>query len=318
MPMDQRIVDLLQICPLMPPVDAALAATYAVHRLWQAEAPDALLADVGARVRAVATGGGEGVDRAVLAALPNCEIISVFGVGVDAIPLDEARTRGIVVTNTPDVLTDDVADLAVGLVLAVSRGVVQGDRWVRDGHWATRGRMALQRKVAGKRIGIFGLGRVGLAIARRLQAFDCAIGYTDLKPRADVDFAFHADVTDLAAASDVVVIAAAGGPSTHNLIGPAVLDALGPEGILVNVARGSILDEAALVAALEDGRLGGAGLDVFADEPHVPDALQRLPNVVLQPHQASATVETRGAMGRLVLDNLAAHFSGTPHLTRVV
>ena len=219
------------------------------------------------------------------------------------------KARGIRVTNTPDVLTDDVADLALALILATLRRVCVGDRLVRAGSW---GRVAipLATKFSGKRLGILGLGRIGRAIAKRAGGFDVSIAYTDQRAFDDVPYRFEPSLVALAGDSDILVVAAAGGPTSRRLVDREVLDALGPEGILVNVARGSIVDEPALVDALREGRLGGAGLDVFEDEPHVPEALWGMDQVVLQPHQASATHETREAMGRLVLDNLAAQFAG--------
>jgi lactate dehydrogenase-like 2-hydroxyacid dehydrogenase len=225
-----------------------------------------------------------------MAAMPRLGIVAVNGIGTDAVDLDYARSRGIRVTTTPDVLTDDVADLAMALLLATSRQLCVGDRYVRQGLWGKQG-LPLARKASGKKLGILGLGRIGRAIP---------------------------DLVELARWADILVVAASGGMQSRGIVNAAVLDALGPEGMLVNVARGSIVDEPALVAALEQKRLGAAGLDVFVDEPRVPEALWRMENVVLQPHRASATVETRLAMGELVLENLAAHFAGREPPTAVV
>jgi lactate dehydrogenase-like 2-hydroxyacid dehydrogenase len=233
------------------------------------------------------------------------------------VDLNRARARSIRVTTTPGVLTDDVADMAFGLLLAVSRQLCIGDRFVRDGKWPTQ-TLPLASKVSGKRLGILGLGRVGRAIARRAEGFDMPIAYTDISPISDVPYRFVANLRDLAVHSEVLIIAASGGPESRGIVDASVLDALGRDGILVNVARGSVVDQPALVAALRERRLGGAGLDVFADEPHVPEALWSLDNVVLQPHQASATVETRLAMGEMGLANLAAHFAGKPLPSAVV
>lgn len=309
--------EIVLVEPMMPAIEAALDAAYAVHRLSQAPDRARLVAEVGPRVRAVVTGGATGVGNAVVDACPNLGIIAINGIGTDAVDLEHARARGIRVTTTPGVLTDDVADLAIGLMIAASRRMMVGDRFVRAGAWPG-GKLPLARKVTGKCLGIVGLGRIGLAIAERAVGFGMRIAYSNRKPREDVPYRHVASVEDLARDSDVLVIAASGGPATRNLIGRAVLDALGPDGILVNVARGSVVDEPALVAALAEGRLGAAGLDVFADEPHVPEALFALDNVVLQPHQASATIETRTAMGELVLANLAAFFAGKPLPTAVV
>ena len=254
---------------------------------------------------------------ALVEALPALEIIAINGVGTDAVDLDHARARGVRVTSTPGVLTDDVADLALALILATLRRVCVGDRLVRAGAWG-RTALPLATKFTGKRLGIVGLGRIGRAVAKRASGFDVTIAYTDRQAVADAPYPFQPSLVALARESDILVVAAAGGPTSRHLVGREVLDALGPDGILVNVARGSIVDEAALVDALREGRLGGAGLDVFEDEPRVPEALWTMDQVVLQPHQASATHETREAMARLVLDNLAAQFAGRPLLTPVV
>jgi lactate dehydrogenase-like 2-hydroxyacid dehydrogenase len=261
------------------------------------------------------TSGGAGIDRATIDRLPRLELIACFGVGVDAIDLVAARERGIAVTNTPDVLTGDVADLALGLLLATARRIVAGDRYVRSGAWS-RGPMALASRVHGKRLGIVGMGRIGQAIAIRASAFGLQIAYHG--PRAKpLPYRFEPDLVALARGVDFLVAACPGGAATRGLVSRAVIEALGAEGLLINIARGSVVDQDALVTALVDGRLGGAGLDVFADEPNVPPALLGLDNVVLQPHQASATAETRAAMGKLVIDNLAAFFAGRPLLTAV-
>jgi lactate dehydrogenase-like 2-hydroxyacid dehydrogenase len=309
--------DLLLIEPMMDPIQEKLEAAYQVHRLYQAPDKAAFVAAIAPSIRAIATGGGTGASRAIVDALPALEIIAINGIGTDAVDLDHARSRGIRVTTTPDVLTDDVADLAIGLIITTLRGLVVGDRFVRAGKWLSGG-LPLARKVSGKRLGIIGLGRIGRAIARRAEPFGMSIAYTDLRAFDDVPYRFEPTPLALAAASDVLVVAAAGGPQSRGTVNAAVLDALGPQGTLVNIARGSVVDEPALVAALAEGRLGAAGLDVFADEPRVPEVLWRMDNVVLQPHRASATVETRTAMGDLVLANLAAHFSGKALPTAVV
>lgn len=301
--------EILLIEPMTRDVEARLDAAYTVHRMSRAHDPVAFIGDVGANIRAIVTGGGTGAGNAIVDALPKLEIIAINGIGTDAVDLDLARKRGIHVTTTPDVLTDDVADLALALLLATARRVCVGDRFVRSGGWL-RGGVPLATKVSGKQLGIIGLGRVGRAIARRAEGFGLSIAYTDPLRKHDVAYRYEPDLHRLAGEVDFLIVAAAGGTASRNIVDRAVLDALGPEGILVNVARGSILDEEALVAALIEGRLGGAGLDVFAHEPAVPEALWRLDNVVLQPHQASATVETRRAMADLVLANLAAHFAG--------
>lgn len=223
---------------------------------------------------------------------------------------------GIAVTNTPDVLTECVADMALALMLAVQRRIVTGDAYVRRGLWLAAN-MDLTRRAGGRKVGIFGMGRIGQAVARRLLPFGCELHYSGPNRKPDLPYAYHPKLADMAAAVDVLILTCPGGAATRHAVDAGVLEALGPEGTLINVSRGSVVDEAALVAALADGRLGQAGLDVFADEPRVPEALLRLDNVVLQPHAGSGTEETRADMGRLVLDNLAAHFAGRPLLTAI-
>ncbi|NUB28743.1 2-hydroxyacid dehydrogenase [Azospirillum brasilense] len=309
--------EILLVEPMMPDIETALDAGYTVHRLAGAPDRDRLVAEVGPRVRAVVTGGGTGVSNAIMDACPSLGIVAINGVGTDAVDLKHAAGRGVRVTNTPDVLTDDVADLAIGLMIAGSRRMMVGDRFVRAGRWPNGG-LPLARKVTGKRLGILGLGRIGMAIAQRAAGFGMEIAYTNRKPRSDVSYRFVASPVDLARESDILIVAASAGPDARNMVNRAVIEALGPDGLLVNVARGAVVDEPELVAALTDGRLGGAALDVFANEPHAPEALFGLDNVVLQPHQASATIETRMAMGNLVLANLSAFFAGQPLPTAVV
>ena len=298
--------ELLIMAPMMSRVMETLASDYVAHRLWEAPEPATLLAELGPRIRAIATTGGRGAEAKVIAALPALEIIACYGVGVDAIDLTAAR----------DVLTDDVADLGVALAIAASRRICQGDRYVRDGAWL-KGDMALTRKFTGSKVGIVGMGRIGQALARRCAGFDCAIAYHGPRAKPELPYRYVPGLVELARDSDFLVLTCPGGAATRGLVDRAVLDALGPAGILVNIARGSVVDEAALVAALADRRLGGAALDVFVDEPRVPPALFALDNVVLQPHVASATVETRGAMGDLVLTNLRNHFAGQKVVTPV-
>ena len=301
---------------MMPSLEAELERAYAVHRIAGrsdlAAVPDA----VRGSIRAIVTGGSTGAAPELLEALPALEIVAVNGVGTDAVDLAHAKARGVRVTNTPDVLTDDVADMALALILATLRRICVGDRLVRAGAWGTSA-IPLATKFTGKRVGILGLGRIGRAIAKRATGFDAVIAYTDQRGFDDVLYRFEPSLVALARDSDILVVAAAGGPASQKLVNREVLDAVGPDGILVNVARGSVVDEAALVEALCDGRLGGAGLDVFEQEPQVPEALYGMEQVVLQPHQASATRETREAMGRIVLENLAAQFAGRPPPTAV-
>jgi len=306
----------LLMCPLHEPTQRELESTWEVHRFWEAADPGALLGALAARCEVMVTSGGRGVEAAVLERLPSLRLVSCFGVGVDAIDRDWCRAQGVAVTNTPDVLTDDVADLAVALMLASLRQVVAADRWVRDGHWVGRGAMPLTTAVAGRRVGIVGLGRIGAAIARRCAAFGTELAWHGPRPKP-VAWTYQPDLLALARWADVLIAACPGGAATRGLVSRAVLEALGPRGHFVNIARGSVVDQAALVELLRSGALGGAGLDVFEDEPRVPQALIDLPHVVLQPHHASGTDDTRGAMGRLTIDNVAAHFAGRALLTPV-
>ncbi len=302
----------------MPPVTlAALDAAFTIHRLWQAADRAALLKEIAPNIRGLATTSWAGADDALMAALPKTEIIAHFGVGYDSVDVKAAKARSIAVTNTPDVLTEEVADLAIALVLDAVREISKGDRYVRRGDWARKGNMPLARTVAGKTLGIVGLGRIGSAIGRRAEAFAMKVMWHGPRPKADVAWPYVADLKDLARQSDVLVVICPLTPATHHLIDAEVLAALGPEGTLVNVARGAVVDEAALLKALQDRTIKSAGLDVFEFEPKVPEAFFTLENVVLQPHVASATEETRAAMGQMVVDNLIAHFAGKPLLSRV-
>ncbi|MEJ7934422.1 2-hydroxyacid dehydrogenase [Sphingobium sp. AN558] len=302
---------------LSPYLLAGLEQRFAVHAL-PASADLTALPPAVRHARGLVSFGALGASAAIMDALPQLEIIGLFSVGYDKVDIDHARTRGIRVSNTPDVLTDDVADLAVGLLYATVRNIAANDRLVRLGAWATGKVPALSGRVTGKRIGILGLGRIGRAIARRLEPVAGEILYHNRREAADLPYRYVADPIAFARESDVLIVATSGGPEAARLVDAAMLDALGPDGVIVNISRGSVIDEPAMVAALEQGRIAGAGLDVFAEEPHVPSALLAMDNVVLQPHQASATVETRAAMADLVLANLDAHFAGQPLPTPVV
>jgi hydroxypyruvate reductase len=301
---------------MYPPTLGALDETYTTHKLFEAKDREALIASVADRITAVASSNSGGIDGATMARLPNLKVIAHFGVGYDTVDMDAARARGIVVTNTPDVLTEEVADLAIALLLATVRKVPQGDRYVREGKWS-KGAMALTESVQGKKLGIIGVGRIGRAIAKRALAFNLEIAYQGPNKKNDLAWPYFANPVALATEVDFLVAACPGGEATRGLVSRAVIDALGPRGFFVNISRGSVVDEPALIEALAQGRLGGAGLDVFAEEPNVPASLIALDNVVLQPHVASATHQTRRAMGQLVIDNLAAHFAGKPLLTPV-
>lgn len=308
--------DVIVTAPLPPFLYDPLKADYRCHDYYQSSHKPGLLAAEGPRIRGLVQGGGTVTPTELLDALPKLEIISVFGVGYDGVPVDYCRKRGLKVTNTPDVLTDDVADVAVGLVLMTGRGFAKAERFVRGGEWERRG-PELTTKLGGRTAGILGLGRIGKAIATRLAAMGMTIAYTGRKAQADVPWRFVADLKALAAESDFLIVACPGGPATRNLVDAGVLAALGKKGTIVNIARGSIIDEPALVRALEDGTIKGAGLDVFADEPHVPKPLLSMDNVVLLPHVGSATNETRKAMGDLCKANLDAWFAGRPLLTLI-
>ena len=301
--------------PMYPPTMDALDALYTVHRLWIAQDREALIASIAGEVTAVASGGA-GVDASLISKLPRLEVIAHFGVGYDKVDVAAAKKRGIAVTNTPDVLTEEVADLAIALMLATVRRVPQGDRYVREGRWL-EGAMALTASCQGKTLGIIGIGRIGRAIARRAEAMNMKIAYQGPNRKRDLSWPYFADPVALAKASDIVMVACPGGEATRNLVNAAVIEAIGPQGFLVNIARGSVVDEPALIAALQQHKIAGAGLDVFADEPRVPEAFLSMEHVVLQPHVASATHQTRKAMGQLVIDNLAAHFAGKALLTPV-
>lgn len=299
----------LQLCPLSPYLEAGLADRLETVRWFELDAAEqqGWLAAHAAKVRAVVTGGHIGCPAPLMEALPSLGIVAINGVGFDKVDLDRARARHVRVTTTPGALTDDVADLAVGLVIALLRGLPAADAHVRRGAWPT-GERPLGQKVTGRRFGIVGLGQIGTAIAARLAAFG-PIAYTGTAPKP-VPYAFHPDAAALAAASDILVVACAANAATRHLIDARVIAALGPQAYLVNVARGSIVDETALIAALEADELAGAALDVFEDEPRVPDRLRACERVVLTPHIASATVQTRTAMADCVLANLDAFLAG--------
>ena len=309
--------EILSVGPMYSASLEAMERDFAVHRLWQSKDKPALLHQVRDRIRGIQSFGPYGVDAKLIDALPRLEIVANVGAGLDAIDLDAAKRRGVIVTNTPDVLNDCVADLAMGLTIATLRRMITADRYVRAGSWP-REPMLLARKVSGKSMGILGLGRIGKAIARRAKAFDMRIAYHGRKAQAGVSYKYYAKLVDMARDCDILMVICAGGAETYHLVNAEVLAALGPEGTLINVARGSVVDEPALVKALAEGTLGAAGLDVFEVEPRVPEALWAMDNVVLQPHMASATHETRKAMGDLAVDNLRAHFDGKPVLTQVV
>lgn len=307
--------EVLVVAALMPYMMDALRASYSVHdRTHTGDA--AAFAAAAPRIRAVVANGEAKVPRELMARLPALEMISVFGVVYDGVDVPAARERGVPVTNTPEVLNDDVADLAMGLMLSIARRIPQADRFVRANEWP-KGSIALARKVTGAKLGIVGMGRIGQQIAARASAFKMDIGYTARSPREGLPYTYYADAAALAAAVDFLIVITPGGAATKGLIDERVLQALGPEGYLINVARGTVVDQSALIRALDEGRIAGAALDVFEDEPNVPQTLRERDNVVLTPHMASGTWQTRKAMADLALANLQAHFAGKPLLSPV-
>ena len=305
----------LAAAKLSPLYTAQLSAAYQFHDPLH-ETDPAAFAKVAPLVRAVAGSGDSKVSAELMAQLPALELISIMGVGYDGVDVAAAKARGVTVTHTPNVLNDDVADLAIGLMLCAARQLPAAERYVRSGQWL-KGPMPLARKMSGARLGLVGMGRIGQAIAQRAQAFGMQIAYHTRSPKAGVPYAYHADLLSLARDSDFLVLITPGGAGTRHLVNAQVLQALGPKGILVNVARGSVVDEVALIEALEAGVIGGAALDVFEDEPRVPQRLIDLPQVVLVPHIGSATGQTRQAMADLAFGNLREHFAGRPVLTPV-
>lgn len=311
--------NVLQVGPLKPSLAETLRTRYGAQVLPDDAAARAdFLENSGADITAVVTSGRTGVDAALMAELPRLGAVVNFGVGYDTTDVDAAQARGVGVSNTPDVLTDCVADTAVGLLIDTMRQFSAADRYVRAGRWPAEGNYPLTRQVSNTRVGIIGLGRIGGAIAKRLSAFGCTISYHNRREVTDSPYAYVASPVELAQRVDVLVIAAAGGSGTAKLVDAEVLDALGPDGYLINIARGSVVDEAALVAALRAGRLAGAGLDVFADEPDVPAELFEMDNVVLLPHVGSGTVQTRAAMEDLTLRNLDEYLATGRLLTPVL
>ncbi len=296
--------ELLLIGPATQRMRDRMAADFTIHELFALEDADGFLAEHGASITAVATDGHYGVKPDIMAHLPNLRIISCYGVGYDNIDASACASRGVMVTHTPDVLNAEVANTALMLFLALSRRLLRDDAYVRAGRWASDGPAPLTRSAENRRVGILGLGRIGQEIARKLGAFNATIAYHSRRKKPDVPYRYYADLTEMARDVDTLICITPGGAATRHLVSRAVIDALGPDGTLINVGRGTVVDEAALVTALEEGRLGNAGLDVFEDEPNVPSPLMAMENVILLPHVGSATVETRQAMGDLVTDNL--------------
>jgi len=307
--------DILLVEKMMPFIEERLDAAYTVHRMYDPAAKEALEAAL-PKIRAVATGGGTGLSNEWIEKLPSLGVIAINGVGTDKVDLPFARSRNIDVTTTPGVLTDDVADMGIALMLASLRHIAKGDAFVRAGQWGKEG-FPLGNSPKGKRLGILGLGQIGKAFGRRAEVFGMDIRFWNRSPVKDTAWKACASPVALAEDSDVLCVIVAANAQTQNIVNADVLKALGPKGILINIARGSVVDEDALLAALNDGTIGGAGIDVYLNEPRIREDFFTAPNTVLAPHQGSATVETRVAMGELVLANIAAHFAGEKPPTTV-
>lgn len=308
--------EILVLTPIYPPALAELERDFTVHKLWTAKNHDTYMKEVSGRVRGMVTTGLVGFGRHHLEALPKLEIIACFGIGHEGMDLAAAQAHGVVVTNTPIPIAQSVADLAMGLIIAVMRRICEGDRYVRAGKWP-QGPFGTGREMGGKTCGIIGLGQIGKGVAKRAEAFGMSVCYHGPHPKQDVAYSYYSDLESMARLSDCLVVACPATPATRNLIDARILDALGPEGYLVNVARGSIVDEQAVIAALKDGRIAGMGTDVFWDEPRVPAELMAMDNVVIVPHIGSTTREIREERQAKLLANLRAHFSGKPVLTPV-
>jgi len=313
-------IALLQTGKMMPMIERQIAEAFEVHRLHEAKDAAALIARVGPRVEAVATGGHAArVDEALMARLPKLRIVSNFGVGYDGVDTAAAKARKIIVTNTPDVLTEEVADTALGLLLMTVRELSKAEQHLRAGRWAREGDYRLTpMTLRDRKIGIVGLGRIGKAIARRCEVLGCPVVYYGRSKQGDVAYSYYSDLAAMARDTGTLIVITPGGGGTKNLIDARVLAALGPKGVLINVSRGSVVDEAALIAALKARTIFAAGLDVFMNEPHINPEFLALDNAVLLPHVGSGSVHTRDGMGQLVVDNLAAYLARKPPLTPVV
>lgn len=311
-------VEILVPIELLDHTMAQLDAAFTVHRLWKADDPDAFLSEIAPRIRGAATSHAPRFDAAMIDRLPNLEIISNFGVGYDAVDAAYAAGKDIMVTNTPDVLTEEVADTALGLLIMAVRELGGAERYLRAGRWAGEGDYPLTGgTLRGKTVGVLGLGRIGKAIAQRLEAFGLSIVYHGRSRQDGVDYAYYPDLAEMAGAVDILMSVAPGGAETRHIINADVLKALGPEGWVINIGRGSVVDEAALADALRTGTIAGAGLDVFENEPNVPAELMAFDNIVLLPHVGSASLHTRQLMGQLVVDNLRRWFDTKEALTPV-
>jgi lactate dehydrogenase-like 2-hydroxyacid dehydrogenase len=311
--------DVLLLGPAMPLIVEGIARNFTLHKLWEAKDRDKLIAELAPRLRAMAAGGGghAPIDGAFMSRFPKLEIISSFGVGYDHVDAKWAGEHGIIVTNTPDVLNEEVADTALGLLLCTVRELPQAERFLRAGKWLQGNYPLTKATLRDRTVGMVGMGRIGKAIARRLDAFGVPVVYHSRRPQQGVSYKYYPKLVDMARDVDILMIIVPGGPATRNMINMEVLEALGPEGIVINMARGSVVDEPALIKALQQKKIMAAGLDVFAEEPKVPAELIAMENVVLLPHVGSASEHTRRAMGQLVVDNLLAWAAGKPPLTPV-
>jgi len=309
--------ELIVVHPQLLGTMADLKDEFTMYPIWEAEDRDKLIREVADNIRGIATNGSKGASAEFMDHFPNLEMIGSFGVGYDAIDISHARSRGIVVTNTPGVLVEGVAEMGMTLLLATTRRVAEGDRYVRAGRWPVEGDLPLGRSLAGKRLGIVGLGDIGSRVAEMATAFKMQIAYYGPNEKPAYSYPYQPDLVKLAKDSDYLMVCCKGGEETRNLVNSDVIEALGPDGMLINIARGTVVDEEALLAALQSGKLGFAGLDVFDKEPQVPAGFMTLDNVLMVPHVGSATTETRIAMGNLVTDNIRAYFSGKPVLTPV-
>ena len=315
---NEEKIHILQIGPYPNWDQKPLDAAFTMHRYFEAEDQLAFVQSIAPSIRGIATRGELGATRELIECLPNLEVISVYGVGFDAVDIAACKERNIRVSNTPDVLTKDVADLGVAMMLVQSRGMIGAEKWVRDGSWIEKGLYPLKSRVFSKKAGVLGLGRIGFEVAKRLQGFDMDIAYSDVEAKDySNDWAYIQDPVELAKHSDFLFVTLAASAETHHIVGKDVINALGAEGMIVNISRASNIDENALLDALENGTLGSAALDVFEGEPDLNPRFMELDNVLLQPHHASGTVETRKAMGKLVRDNLSAYFENGSLLTPV-
>lgn len=302
--------------PIKASVHEALDQAFTVHRLWEADDRAAKLAEVGPHIQGIATMGK--CDATLMEACPNLQIVSSFGVGYDGVDVAHAKAKDIRVTNTPDVLNDAVAEMTFALMISLCRRIPQAERYLKAGRWVSEGDHPFTGELTGATVGVLGLGRIGKEFAARCQAFKMRVVYHGRNEQPFLPYAYYADLEAMARDVDWLVCIAPGGPGTKGIISRKVLEALGPEGALVSIGRGTSVDQGAMVEMLQSGALGGAALDVFEDEPNVPEALFALDNVVLSPHQGSATHKTRWAMGDLVVRNLKAHFAGEPLISPVV